>query len=156
MSAIRKISRQDLDDLKVIIDSTELFPSDMLNDMTADFFNHDDSADIWLTREHEGKAVAVVYCAPERMTEGTYNLYLIAVHKNLQGMGVGSEMMTHVENLLKRQGARILIVETSGLPDFELTRAFYANLGYTKEAVIREFYQNGEDKIIFWKKLASE
>ena len=41
----------------------------------------------------------------------------------------------------------------SGAPEFELTRKFYEQLGYTKEAVIREFWQKGEDKVIFWKKL---
>lgn len=61
--------------------------------------------------------------------------------------------MSYVENLLKENGHRILLVETSGLPEFELTRKFYDKLGYKREAVIREFYQEGEDKVVFWKKL---
>jgi ribosomal protein S18 acetylase RimI-like enzyme len=78
---------------------------------------------------------------------------LIAIKKTLQGKGIGTEMMTYVENLLKESGHRILLVETSGLPAYELTRMFYDNLGYEKEAIIREFYQEGEDKVVFWKKL---
>lgn len=156
MAAIRKISRQDLDDLKAIIDSNELFPAELLNGMTKDFFSQENSSDIWYAREQDGKAVALAYCAPERMTDGIYNLYLIAVHKDMHGQGIGSELMAFLEALLAQKGARILIVETSGLPEFELTRKFYANLGYRKEATIREFYQKGEDKIVFWKKLVAE
>lgn len=150
---MRAITKSDLNDLKEVIDSTELFPADLLDEMTERFFLHSNTPDIWLTKEVNQKPIAVAYCAPERMTEGTFNLYLIAVHRNFQGQGFGSEIMSYVENHLRDIGARILIVETSSLPDFELTRQFYDKLGYNREAVIKEFYQKGEDKIVFWKKL---
>jgi ribosomal protein S18 acetylase RimI-like enzyme len=153
MRDIREIEPKDLKRLKEVIDSTGLFPSSLLDDMTIDFFTNQDTSEIWLTKEVDNIPVAVVYCAPERMTEGTFNLYLIAIDQKFQGKGIGSEMMTYVENLLHEKGNRILIVETSSLPEFELTRKFYDNLGYTREAVIREFYQEGEDKVVFWKKL---
>jgi ribosomal protein S18 acetylase RimI-like enzyme len=151
---MRPITTNDLTDLKEVINSNELFPTALLDEMTADFFNNENSNDIWLTEESNHHPIAVVYCAPERMTEGTYNLFLIAIHKEYQGLGVGSKLMTQIEELLANMGARILIVETSALPSFELTRKFYLKLGYQKEAVIREFYQEGEDKIVFWKKLS--
>jgi ribosomal protein S18 acetylase RimI-like enzyme len=153
MASIRTIEEQDLIHLKAVIDSNGLFPSDLLDDMTNDYFSNEATTDIWLTKEIDNVPIAVAYCAPERMTEGAFNLYLIAVDKNLQGKGIGADIMTYVENLLLETGGRILIVETSGLPEFELTRKFYDKLGYTREAVIREFYQEGEDKVVFWKKL---
>ena len=87
------------------------------------------------------------------MTEGTYNLYLIAVHKDFQGQGIGAEMMAYVEQMLIGMGVRILLVETSGLDEFDRTRAFYEKCDYHREAVIREFYDTGDDKVVFWKKL---
>ncbi len=153
MTNIRKIEQQDLEHLKAVIDSTSLFPSSLLDDMTHDFFSNERTQDIWLTKAMDNIPMAVVYCAPERMTEGTYNLYLIAIEKSHQGAGIGTEMMHYVENLLREMGHRILIVETSALPEHELTRKFYEKLDYTREAVIRDFYQEGEGKVIFWKKL---
>jgi GNAT superfamily N-acetyltransferase len=153
MADIRKITPQDLEHLRAVIDSNGLFPSDLLDDMTNDFFTNEKTTDIWLTKEVDNIPIAVVYFAPERMTDGTFNLYLIAVSKNFQGKGVGAEIMGHVENLLREKGNRILLVETSVLPEFELTRRFYDKLDYKREAVIREFYQKGEDKVVFWKKL---
>ena len=47
-----------------------------------------------------------------------------------------------------------VFVETSGLAEFARTCWFYAEIDYTHEARIREFYQEGEDKIVFWKALA--
>ena len=105
------------------------------------------------TNEDESGVVAIAYCAPERMTEGTWNLYLIAVHPSYQGKGHGTAMVSYIEKMLAERGERLLLVETSGLPDFERTQAFYRRCGYTEEARIREFYQAGEDKIVFRKAL---
>lgn len=151
---MRPITKHDLAALQEVIDSNELFPSDLLHEMTSGYFQQPDSSEIWLTTELDNVPVAVAYCAPERMTEGTYNLYLIAIHKNFQGRGLGSDMMQHIEENLRSIGVRILLVETSSLSQFELTRKFYDKLGYTREAVIRDFYQAGEDKIVFWKRLS--
>lgn len=150
---IRSVSPSDIPALKQVIDSSELFPSEFLDEMIADYFQNKDSTDTWLTYVQDGQAIAIAYCAPEKMTEGTYNLYLIAVNKSQQGKGIGTQIMNYVESLLRKQNHRILLVETSGLPEFEQTRKFYDKLGYTREAVIRDFYQEGEDKIVFWKKL---
>ena len=150
---MRPIEKRDLPTLKEVIESNELFPSELLDGMIEPYFAAADSTDIWLTLEVDQRPVLVAYCAPERMTLGTYNLYLIAVHKDHQGQGLGARAMAYIEEMLRQLGNRILIVETSGLPDFELTRRFYQKIGYTQEAVIREFYQAGEDKVVFLKKL---
>jgi len=54
---------------------------------------------------------------------------------------------------LRNKDGRILIVETSGLESFGATRAFYRKNGYDEEARIRDFYNPGEDKIVFRKVL---
>jgi ribosomal protein S18 acetylase RimI-like enzyme len=40
-----------------------------------------------------------------------------------------------------------------GIPAFERPRAFYRKNGYIEEARIREFYEAGADKVVFWKHL---
>lgn len=150
---IRKVIQQDVNALKEVLDSSELFPSEMLEEMIADYFNNPNTQDIWFTYVENEKPLSIGYCAPEKLTEGTYNLYAIAVNKELQGKGIGKKMMTYIENFLQEQGHRILLVETSSDSTFELTRTFYLKCGYTEEATIREFWKEGEDKVVFWKKL---
>lgn len=153
-SNIRKVLYDDLPALKAVIDTSGLFPSEFLDDMIASYFDEDNTTEFWFTYV-EKEPVAVVYFAPERLTSGTYNLYLIAVHADYQGKAIGKSLMAFIEQFLKERGERILLVETSGLPSFERTRAFYFNNGYIQEARIREFYAAGEDKIVFWKALSS-
>lgn len=51
------------------------------------------------------------------MTEGTWNLYLLAVHPDHQGRGRGSALVHHVEQDLRSAGTRVLLIETSGVPE---------------------------------------
>lgn len=139
--------------LKNIIDSTGLFPSELLDEMVLPFFQQTEKTEYWLTCEQDSVLKAVAYFAPERMTNCTYNLLLIAVHSDFQGRGTGRELTAYIERFLKDRGVRIILVETSGLPDFERTRAFYTQNGYRVEAKIAEYYARGEDKIVFWKSL---
>lgn len=150
---IRAVRQSDLEALNTVIETSGLFPPELLNGMISGFFSNTETQDIWLTKLIHEKPVAIAYCAPERLTEGTYNLYLIAVHRDHQGTGIGGEIMTYIEQLLQSQGQRILLVETSGSPEFELTRRFYDKCNYNREAVIRDFYREGEDKVVFRKKL---
>ncbi len=150
---IRPVIKEDLPRLKAVIDGSELFPSELLDGMMEDYFTQTNSTDHWITYVAVDKPVAIAYCAPERMTEGTYNVYLIAVAQSQRGKGIGEKLMSYFEAWAKGIGGRILIVETSSLPEFARTREFYLKLGYTHEATIREFYTTGEDKVVFWKKL---
>jgi ribosomal protein S18 acetylase RimI-like enzyme len=151
---IRPVVPADLPALKALIDATGLFPGEMLGDMLAPFLAGAAPDDIWLT-DDDGGLHMVAYVAPERMTAGTWNLYLIAVHPARQREGRGAAMLRRIERLLAARGARLLLVETSGLPEFDRTRDFYHAVGFAEEARIRDFYQAGEDKVVFRKKLAS-
>lgn len=154
-ASVRPVVPGDVPALKGLIDAAGLFPSDMLDDMLQPYFGQGPAgAQFWLTNGGGGP-VMVAYYAPERMTDGTWNLYLIAVHPQHQGRGHGAALLREVEAALARRGERVLLVETSGLPEFSRTRAFYLGNGYAEEARIRDFYQAGEDKIIFRKALGS-
>ena len=120
--------------------------------MLFEYFNNEASSDLWLTYEQE-IPVSIAYVAPEKMTEGTWNIYLIAVHPDFQSQGIGTVMIEKIEKLLTEKGERILLVETSGLDSFAKTRSFYDQCAFQQEAKIRDFYQAGEDKIVFRKSL---
>lgn len=153
MTAIRMVTQSDIPDLKQVLDSIELFPSEMLDDMISDYFTNPESEEVWFTALENNKPISIGFCAPEKLTEGTYNLYAIGVRNDIQAKGVGSKMMAFIEDYLKDNGNRLLIVDTSGTDDFKLTRKFYEKLNYHQEAVIRDFWQEGDDKVTFWKKL---
>ena len=121
--------------------------------MTSDYFTNPDTQDIWFTAVEENKPISIGYCAPEKLTDGTYNLYAIGVRGDIQSKGIGNQMMDFVEKELQQNGARILIVDTPSTEAFQKSRQFYENLGFTKEAVICDFWEEGDDKVVCWKNL---
>jgi ribosomal protein S18 acetylase RimI-like enzyme len=86
-------------------------------------------------------------------TIGTFDIYWIAVSPKSQGKGIGALLMDFATDLIKKQNGRIIVVETSGNERYISTRHFYEKLGYTKAAQIAHFYADGDDKVIYIKKL---
>ncbi|MDI9312394.1 MAG: GNAT family N-acetyltransferase [Limnohabitans sp.] len=150
---IRPVTKSDIDGLKNVADSSGLFPSDYLDEMISDYFNNPVTQDIWFTYVEDVKPVAIGYCVPEKFTEGTYNLLAIGVSEDSQRKGIASEMMKYIEQLLKHKDGRILIIETSSDEAQIGARNFYPKIGYTQVGVLKDFWKDGEDKIVFLKKL---
>ena len=111
--------------------------------------------DYEFTGAFEGERVLGYACAgPTPATEGTFDLYWLAVDPAAQGKGVGRALVREVERDLRSRGARLLLVETSSRPDYENTRAFYARCGYTEAARIRDFYAPADDRIMLTTRLS--
>lgn len=147
---IETTTPDDIPALQQVVDATGLFPGEMLPDMIAPAFAGDTAA-LWLTAHVESRAVGLCYTVPEELAEGTWNMLALAVHPDLQGKGIGAALVTAAEERLTNEGQRILIVETSGTDGFQATRGFYARMGYGAEARIRDFWADGDDKVIFRK-----
>lgn len=94
-----------------------------------------------------------VYYAPITMTENSWYLYWIVVRKDLHGQGVGTQLLTHVEKDIRKQKGRILFIETSSTPHYEPTRNFYLKHDYEITGQLRDFYADGDDMVVFRKRL---
>jgi ribosomal protein S18 acetylase RimI-like enzyme len=150
--SIRAMRREDLAGVRLVLDSTGLFPSSMVKEMAEPFLGGN-APHLWLVTLREDRVSGFAYCEPERMTEGTYNLLAIAVASDLQRSGVGAALVHKVESALREKNGRLLLVETSTDPEQDGARAFYLKYGFTEEACIRDFYAPGQTKVVFWKEL---
>jgi ribosomal protein S18 acetylase RimI-like enzyme len=87
------------------------------------------------------------------MTDGVFDLYWIAVDPRRQGQGVGQVLLRFVENEVRKQRGRMLLIETSSKESYGPTLRFYQRSGYDEISRIKDFYRVEDDKIVFCKKL---
>jgi ribosomal protein S18 acetylase RimI-like enzyme len=97
--------------------------------------------------------VGYICYGPTPLTEGTWDIYWIAVDKESQGQGIGTSLMAFAEDNIKKAEGRMVLIETSSLLDYEKTRRFYFTLGYEIVCQIPDFYTPGDHKIVFRKLL---
>jgi ribosomal protein S18 acetylase RimI-like enzyme len=113
--------------------------------------------DYEFTGAFDGERLLGYACAgPTPATEGTFDLYWLAVDAAAQGKGIGTTLVRAVERELRDRGARMLLVETSSRPDYSNTRAFYARCGYQEAARIKDFYAPADDRIMLTTRLTQE
>lgn len=90
---------------------------------------------------------------PTPLTKGTWDVYWVAVDPGGQGQGVGRALMAFTEDRIRESQGRLVLVETSGRPDYARTRRFYSSIGYGEAGRIADFYAPGDDKLILEKRL---
>ena len=90
---------------------------------------------------------------PTPLTQGTFDLYWICVDPSARGQGVGRALMRQVEDQVQASGGRLLLIETSGRPDYAPTRAFYERIGAERTALVPEFYGPGDDLVLYTRRL---
>jgi len=88
------------------------------------------------------------------LTRGTWHEYWICVHPAAQHHGIGQALQAHAEAFVRSRGGERLVLETSGRPAYSRTRRFYRKAGYRVVGRIADFYQPGDDCVVFCKTLA--
>lgn len=154
---IRATVPADTPALLALAEATKVFkPHEIvaLNEVLDDYHeaNHEEQH-CCVTVEEAGQIIGFAYYAPADMTDRTWYLYWIAVRVDLQAKGTGSRLIAYVEEDIFRKNGRLLLIETSSLPHYLPTRRFYQKLNYEQAAVIRDFYADNDDLVVFRKHL---
>ena len=152
MTPVRPAASADMAAVARIAEDTGLFPGSMLPPMIAGYLDGSKS-DLWLVADDGGRAIGFAFCEPERMTVGTWNLLALGVSPDHQSRGAGKALVADLERRLRGGGHRLLLVETIDTDEYARTKAFYRREGFTEEARLRDYYDEGLPRLIFAKRL---
>lgn len=82
----------------------------------------------------------------------SYDLYWIATHRDQMNRGIGRRLLIETESEIRKLGGETIYVETSSRDLYAPTRAFYLKNGYIEKARFEDFYDRGDDKVVYVKR----
>jgi ribosomal protein S18 acetylase RimI-like enzyme len=157
--AVRAMAQRDLTAVSSLVVSVENFNKaevDCALELIDIYLQNDNQTDYRVVvAEDSAPSIRGYACwGPVPLTRGAYDLYWIATHPESRGCGFGRALMLYVESKVKEEKGRLLVVETSGKSSYMATIQFYQRLGYEEVSRIEHFYDVGDDRLIFVKRLS--
>jgi ribosomal protein S18 acetylase RimI-like enzyme len=103
--------------------------------------------------EVDGVTAAYSCYGPIALTKSSFDLYWIVTHNDYRGKGIGKKLLEETFKQAKKMGCTLIVAETSGLEHYAPTRSFYDSTKFTLEGRLKDFYDKGDDKYIYIKRL---
>jgi ribosomal protein S18 acetylase RimI-like enzyme len=158
--AIRALRRSDREPIRVLLEETGVFTADEIDialELIDAVLDNPGQKDYVIFAYESGGAVLGYYCiGPAPATQGTFDLYWIAVAPAAHGRGIGGALDAHAGDLVRSRGGRLMIAETSSQPRYEATRRFYIHHGYREVARIPGYYRPDDDLVVYGKYLVKQ
>ncbi|GAB1690889.1 ribose 5-phosphate isomerase B [Krasilnikovia sp. M28-CT-15] len=106
----------------------------------------------YIVAEIGGEIVGVVGWIPDHFDVPHVNWLVWGyVRPGLQRNGIGAALFDAAEARLVEQGIRKVYLDVGNAVTHESAIAFHRKRGYTREGVLTDFWQDGEDMLIFGK-----
>jgi GNAT superfamily N-acetyltransferase len=148
---------RDIARVREIVESTEFFYDhevEIAAELVAERLEYGESTGYFFVfAEADGITVAYSCYGPVTMSKTSFDLYWIATHNDYRGRGIGRKILDQTCSQARAMGCSIIIAETSGLPHYAPTRAFYTSNNFELEARLKNFYAMGDDKLFYTKRI---
>jgi ribosomal protein S18 acetylase RimI-like enzyme len=107
----------------------------------------------FLSYRQDGHTLGFACYGPTPLTEGTYDLYWICTARQVHQQGIGRALLRRVEEELRAQGGRLIIISTSSRPEYQPARDFYQRTGCTLDGVVPDYYKPGDDLVLYSRRV---
>jgi GNAT superfamily N-acetyltransferase len=153
----RQIDPSDLDVISAIVKSSGFFSDaeiDLALELAADKLAHGVKSSYEFLFAQDRQVIHGYTCfGLIPATAGSYDLYWIAVDDRSRGIGLGKDLMQKTEEIISSLGGKRIYVETSSRHQYKPTHGFYERCGYIQEALLKDFYAEGDSKVIYSKSI---
>ena len=152
-----KVLEDDKENIREILHSSGFFYDfeiDVAIELAQEYLEYGVESDYYfLFAEIDGKTVGYTCFGPIACTKHSFDLYWIGVHENTRGTGLGKILMKESEKIIKDLGGKGVYIETSSRDKYIPTQRFYDSCGCDLIAQIKDFYDEGDDKLIYKRSL---
>ena len=154
MSLIRPIEAADREQIRELVAGTGAFKPfevDVAMELVDIALTQEEQEDYhpFVLVEDDGTVGAYVCFGKNPMTKATYDLYWLATRADRWGKGYGKAIVGFVVEEVRKMGGKLLVIETSSQESYGTTRRFYDKIGCTLAATLPDYYDVGDDKLIY-------
>ncbi len=153
----KNVSYADLPHLRSILESSGFFfdfEVDVAIELAEEAIESgENSGYYFIIAEHEGIPTGYTCFGEIACTKGSFDLYWIAVHEKMRGKGLGKMLMDQTVQDIRLRNGRTVYIETSSKEKYKPTQKFYTNIGCKLIAQIPDFYDIGDDKLLYSYKI---
>jgi GNAT superfamily N-acetyltransferase len=103
----------------------------------------------WLLAEADGELLGYTCFDRIPLSKVSFDLYWIAVLPEQRGSGLATDLMARTAKLAKSKRGLWIFAETSSRDAYAPARAFYLKTGFEEAARFADFYEPGDDKVVF-------
>jgi ribosomal protein S18 acetylase RimI-like enzyme len=142
--------------LQILKNTPEFKPPEIIvaKEVIDDCLRDDNNSGYFILVAEDNREVVGYICyGPTPLTDGTWDIYWEAVARDRRGQGIGGRLIRAAESEIQKSQVRLILIETSSTPAYKQTRQFYNKHGYSEIARVPDFYEPGDDKLIFQKKI---
>jgi len=111
---IRKFKNKDREKIIKILNETNMFTEEEINvaiEVIDDFLARQEESgyEIYSAVDDEDASIGYICFGKRPLTQGTYDVYWIAVDPSLQGNGIGKKLMKFAEQKIKEKGGNVRV-----------------------------------------------
>ena len=126
-----------------------------LRDLNAYFSLPPGGRSKYLVAEMSGEIIGCAGYIPDYDEDAldVYWMTYLYVHPKYYRRGIGTRLSMEIEARLRKLKARKIYVDVGNAEDQPEAVAFHTKRGYVKEGELVDYFRDGENKLIFGKKL---
>ncbi|TKB26958.1 GNAT family N-acetyltransferase [Desulfopila sp. IMCC35006] len=151
---IRAIIPEDREQLIQIIVKQKNFLQceiDIATEVIDETFNPAEDYQALAAFDNDRRLLGFISFGPIPLTVNRFDIYWIAVDPDNGRHGTGTVLLTEMENRLKKSGSGHIYVETSSTEGYLPARLFYEKNNYQLVSHLKDFYRDGDDRMIYRK-----
>ncbi len=101
--------------------------------------------------DQDQQLLGFISFGPIPLTVNRFDIYWIAVDPDNGRHGIGTILILEMENRLKEKSSGHIYIETSSTEGYLPARLFYEKNEYQLVSHLKDFYRDGDDRMIYRK-----